>query len=119
MNTKYFGLILVLAVVSLTIGNAVTGHGIKGNKNINTAVLASESGTGTGTGTGPIEDLPIWNRIKSNEKTTYGEWEYAGPPATKECRWVKSFYTIDCSLYAKETCSPGDYTLNGHECRGE
>jgi len=45
---KFLALILVTAILCLTIGNAVTGHGIKGNSNLNVTVLANETGTGTG-----------------------------------------------------------------------
>jgi len=43
-NLKILGLVMVLAIICLSIGNAVTGHGIKGNNNLNVVVLAKESG---------------------------------------------------------------------------
>jgi len=46
---KILAMFLVTAILCLTIGNAVTGHGIKGNSNLNVTVLANETGTGTGT----------------------------------------------------------------------
>ena len=53
---KFLGIGCLVAFLSLTVVNALTGHNIKGNPEINTEVLANGT-TGT-TGTG--DDTILW-----------------------------------------------------------
>jgi len=64
---KLLGIIMVVVILCLVIGNAVTGHGIKGNSNLNVVVIANETGTGTGSGTdlvGPRKYVYVKENIK-------------------------------------------------------
>jgi len=58
-NSKLFGLLVALAVVGLSLGDALTGHGIKGNRNLNPLVAGTRSGTTTGTGNDDEMDASI------------------------------------------------------------
>jgi len=51
-NNNLAVFLVALAVVGLSLSDALTGHGIKGNKNLNPIVMGDDSGTGTGTGNG-------------------------------------------------------------------
>jgi len=52
VNTnKLIGILVVVAVIGLSLGDALNGHGIKGNKNLNPIVLGDGSSSSTGTTT--------------------------------------------------------------------
>ena len=40
-TSKLLGVVIVMAIVGLSLGDALTGHGIKGNKNLNPIVAGS------------------------------------------------------------------------------
>jgi len=43
MKTKYLGILVAAAIVGLSFGDALTGHGIKGNKNLNPLIVGDGS----------------------------------------------------------------------------
>ena len=50
--SKLIGVLVAMAVLGLSLGDALTAHGIKGNKNLNPIVVGDGSGSGSGTGSG-------------------------------------------------------------------
>ena len=116
---KFFGVMVVLAVICLSIGNAVTGHGIKGNENLNVAVLADESsGTESDTGWIPVTySWPIWTKHIGLDRLVYeGPWYDAGPPAGKVCRKFTYEKDVTCELGGSTSCMPGTLTYYVEEC---
>jgi len=48
---KFFGALVAVAVLGLSLGDALTGHGVKGNKNLNQIIVGTgSSSTSTGSG---------------------------------------------------------------------
>ena len=106
-NKKFFGLLVALTIVCLSIVNAVTGHGIKGNTNLNIAVLAKESGSGS---FGTWDD-EYWYQEKFKEGFYEGNWYDCSPPAGRECRQTDYWFDLSCGLGGSENClrGPGHY----------
>ena len=56
-KAKIFGAVVALAVLGLSLGDALTGHGVKGNDNLNPIVAgtgsSSSSGGSSSSGSGP------------------------------------------------------------------
>lgn len=46
-NNSLIAVLVALSVVRLSVGDALTGHGIKGNKNLNPIVMGDDTGTGS------------------------------------------------------------------------
>jgi len=113
-KNKIVGLIIGLAILCLSIGNAVTGHGIKGNENLNVEVLANE--TESGSGTGGIWDIPMWME-QIYVQTWYGDWEDAGPPEGRICRLRFDAYEIYCLIGGNKVCYPAEFVIKGEDCK--
>jgi len=47
MKKRYLGILVAAAIVGLSLGDALTGHGIKGNKNLNPLVVGNDSSGGS------------------------------------------------------------------------
>ena len=70
-NKKITGLLMGLAIIALSIGNAATSYGIKGNTNLSLVVLADgtgSSGSGSGSGSGSDSSEKIYKYVKENEE---------------------------------------------------
>ena len=96
---KILAMFLVTAIICLSIVNAVTGHGIKGNSNLNVVVLAKETGTGTGTGTG--DEGGTANKKKRSE--------VIDPPELDFSEYYDWFHLKCFDVYKKYEvwCGPG------------
>ena len=105
---KITGLCIALAITALTFGNAMTGHGIKGNKNLNSEVLASGSGSDT-EGTSRKNKVVV---ISDFEIKYSKEYKKNG----KTCKTFESSYRVDCDNNGYEICNPGNVTSNGEQC---
>ena len=102
-SNKIFGLIVVVAVICLSIGNAVTGHGIKGNVNLNMAVLADGS-SGSGSGSGSGDDKYDEKMKHFKEKTE----KYVYYPSPRErCEVNINYYEVTCEPSGNIDCEPG------------
>jgi len=111
---KILAMFLVTAILCLTIGNAVTGHGIKGNSNLNVTVLANETGTGTGTEGGTA------NKKKELKDVVPIEISYSDEYTSG------SFICFDTLVKCEVWCGPGgseecevgyDWRKDGLSCR--
>lgn len=119
-NIKILGICIVVAITGLSIENALTGHGIKGNKNLNPSVLAtgSNSGSGSCTSSWPGDCIATGNHIyqillelikeyRKNISRVGNLWCY---DYVQECR-------IDCKIGGSTTCTPGGlWYLYGYGC---
>jgi hypothetical protein len=106
----------VIAITGLSLENALTGHGIKGNLNLNPEVLAtgsnsnsnSNSNSATGTGTGTDEGEKIFTeRFEMGEPTT-GEWynpDEENHPE-KRCKITTTITELFCDEGGTEKCKP-------------
>ena len=102
-SNKIFGLIVVVAVICLSIGNAVTGHGIKGNVNLNMAVLADgSSGSGSGSGSGDEKNKEDKEHLKDQDES----YEYINSLGEK-CTETIKYYIVTCEPSGNIDCEPG------------
>jgi hypothetical protein len=120
-RVKIFGMCLAIAIIGLSLGNALTGHGIKGNRNLNPEVLAtgsnSNSGTGTslwpgegitgttGTGTDSEEvkykiTIPLVSRVSGD---CYQNGAYT-------CYDTTEIRRVECTEGGDSSCIPGTLT---------
>jgi hypothetical protein len=126
MNKKIiFGCCLAFVVVGLSLANALTGHGVRGNSDLNIVVLATGSSDGSGsdgsgsgsgsTGTGTTADSYTPDEIQI--PVHYGEWmNHPGPPP-KRCRSFFMGYITYCIPGGKQFCIPEITTFTGEECK--
>jgi hypothetical protein len=125
-NIKIFGIFIVITIVGLSIANALNGHGIKGNPDLNPMILGSGTGTGsgsgtgsgTGTGTGPTGPVtakytPVWK----HEKPVAGELYYPDSTNNKKVCWdTFETSTLDCEPGGSQPCEPMRYTATSQRC---
>jgi hypothetical protein len=104
INIKILGLCIAIAIVGLSLENALTGHGIKGNKDLNPEVLATGSNSGSGSGSGNNSLIgpkyEITKKTLSEVTTTYTE-------GNQTCTKTVGVYAILCKTNAWDDCTPG------------
>ena len=95
-----------LAIICLSIGNAVTGHGIKGNLNLNMAVLANATNNA-------YLIYTVTSQLLS-ETTSY---VYNNPPPPgKKCQDTEKVFKITCPVGGYTNCTPGTRTETTTTC---
>jgi hypothetical protein len=130
-SIKILGLCIAIAITGLSLGNALTGHGIKGNKNLNPVVLAdgtsgSGSGTDSATGSGTGEDTGTGSGSGIDTKkvifgitiTTKGDWYFPDPVhhPTKKCKDTVKVTPVTCENDGSVTCTPSTITETTQLC---
>ena len=113
MEKKIVFLVIVLTICCLTLNNALTGHGIIGNKNLNSEVLASGSGSNgsgsnsSGTGDGYTAETKLISSTYTGEYTKGDEI----------CEKITRKYDLKCIKGGPlTTCTPGTITENIEHC---
>ena len=125
--SKLIGVLVAMAVLGLSLGDALTGHGIKGNKNLNPIVVGDGSGSGNGSGNGGASadcpnggcglktcpwcgsdyDFPGWKSGECHTLIGYGEIE--------DLMWdpvLKELVIVVTATITVKTCQP----MYGVEC---
>jgi len=74
MKTKYLGILVAAAVVGLSFGDALTGHGIKGNKNLNPLIVGDGSSGGSSSSSSSAGSEGCYEQ-RSSSSSGMG-WEY-------------------------------------------
>lgn len=112
---KIFGLFIAVAIMGLSLENALTGHGIKGNKNLNPEVLANSTGTGTGTGkgTGTGTAGSKYNVITDTPEVKMNNYYKEGD---ETCCNYTIFFNVDCAPNGSSNCFPGRAAVEGVSC---
>jgi hypothetical protein len=110
-NIKFMALSIVIAITGLSLENALTGHGIKGNKNLNPDVLATGSNSGSndeGTNLGTT----VWwiNPVPYHMVTTTKK------EGNKTCTTTITTSTRYCILGGPSECEPGTIETTHTEC---
>jgi hypothetical protein len=116
-NIKISGLCIAIAIVGLSLGNALTGHGIKGNKNLNPAVFADgSSGSGSGTGEGTGTDEGTGTKYTRDLKVESSD---TGTPYTDGDQTCYTFHVVTkvtCTPGGSVDCIPGTIVSDGVNC---
>ena len=119
-NNKITGLLMGLAIIALSIANAVTDYGIKDSQNLNLVVLAagSSGSSGSSSNSSSSSDDDDDDNYIREEKTTgpIGQWYNASPPAGKMCRSVDTKTVVKCKPNGEEECTAGTWTFKGIQC---
>jgi hypothetical protein len=128
-SIKILGLCIAIAITGLSLGNALTGHGIKGNKNLNPVVLAdgtsgsgsgtdSGSGSGSGTGEGTGEGTNKKEIILGDATETESDWYYPDPinHPQKKRQTTSVSRSVTCGNNGNDQCTPGTATTTTTFC---
>jgi hypothetical protein len=107
-NIKILGLCIVIAITGLSLENALTGHGIKGNLNLNPEVLAtgsnSNSGTNNDTGSGSESETVDKYKIETIPfPSTVDNYKSGDSTCTKTTQRVET----NCPKISNESCTEG------------
>jgi hypothetical protein len=111
MNRKLTicGVAVLLAIMGLSLGNALTGYSIKGNKDLNVAVLGDgSSGSSECTSSWPGDCIQTGNRIYSPTED-WREVNYSNPKTVEgmTCWDVERWGVIKCGSCSSECTSGG------------
>ena len=109
---KITGLSIVLIITALTFGNALTGHGIKGNKNLNSEVFANGSNSNSSSGTDGNKGTKFFRDMKDLNTVTEPPYK----KGTKICYKYTVTYTLKCLPEGFDDCIPGKVTNKGENC---
>jgi hypothetical protein len=124
INIKILGLCIAIAIVGLSIENALTGHGIKGNMDLNPEVLAAGSNSGSGSGSGPGSGsgtdsrTDLYKKIWDIGESKVGEWyfpDYANNPK-KMCKDKVTVSKLSCDPGGTQSCKPATVTEINTTC---
>lgn len=126
---KILGVLLALAITGLSVENALTGHGIKGNKNLNPEILASGSsggsGSSSGSGSGSVSCTSSWpgDCIGTANDKYYRKIVITDPvfdaPVQKGkeiCQKYKITSKQSCDPGGTDDCTPGTWVNTGENC---
>lgn len=103
-NMKIVGILTMLLIIGLPIVNALTGYGIKGNKNLNPDVLADGSSSGSFSGSSSSEGNRIYRVTLIGISVTVESEEYT---KDQHCATYRAVSEMKCNSDGTEDCSPG------------
>jgi hypothetical protein len=117
MKKIRIGFLIAIAITGLSIENALTGHGIKGNMSLNPAVLATGSNSGSSTSSWPGEGITGTTGTEEMEylyeiKVIPGE-EDEGDSFMEDgklCIITTSTAKVECPDGGDDECIPGTLT---------
>jgi hypothetical protein len=114
MKFKFLGVLVAMAVLGLSVGDALTGHGIKGNKNLNPMVVGDgssgsgnpgNSGSNGSSGGATSSSGTGSNNGSSSSDSGNGETEYSFTERD-ECIFTVNGVTYKGVFY---DCKPGKH----------
>jgi hypothetical protein len=116
MKFKFLGVLVAVAVLGLSVGDALTGHGIKGNKNLNPMVVGDGSSGSSGSGSGSSGSGSSSGNSSSSSGEKSGDYVLID-----ECKWTVTVFDVDVNgkkvvvKRINKKCTKCAYTCNFKE----